>query len=54
MPSCAVDELAPARTFAPSGSLTQTGKGSAGAAGGVTVAAVFGIGRDAGHDVGEA
>jgi hypothetical protein len=34
--------------------LTQIGKGNAGIAGGVTVAAVFGIGRDAGHDVGEA
>ena len=54
MPNCAVDELAPARTFAPSGSLTHTVKGSAGTVGGVTVVAVFGIGREAGHDVGEA
>src|SRR5438874_131815 len=34
MPSCAVEELAPARTFAPSGSLTHTGNGRPGAAGG--------------------
>jgi hypothetical protein len=54
MPNCAVDELAPARSFAPSGSLTQTANGNAGAADGVTVVAVFGIGKDAGHDVGDA
>jgi hypothetical protein len=54
MPNCAVDELAPARSFAPSGSLTQIGNGSAGAAEGVTMVAVFGIGSEAGHDVGEA
>jgi hypothetical protein len=54
MASCAVDALAPARSRAPSGSLTQIVNGSAGAEGGVTVGADLGIGRDAGHDVGEA
>jgi len=51
---CSQNAATVADFFAPNGSLTHTGNGRAGAAGGVTVVAVFGIGREAGHDVGEA
>jgi hypothetical protein len=38
----------------PNGSFTHIGKGKAGAAEAAAVPAVFGIGSEAGHDVGEA
>jgi hypothetical protein len=49
----ALEVLAVDRRLTPSGSFTQIGKGSAGTAGGVTVGADLGIGRDDGHDVGD-